>query len=85
MVRVSDIAERGSLGLGVGGGGGHVVTGDPVAVVGPAGQIFVAASLAAERPPPVVYGTSAAQDAQQSIAHPTHFMSAAAVYRNRVA
>ena len=72
-----------SLGIGVGGGGGHGVAGDPVTVVGPAGQVFVAASLAAEWPPPLVHGTRAAQDAQQSIAHPTHFMSVATNDRNR--
>src|SRR6185503_14997253 len=63
-----------SVGFGVGCRGGHRITGDAVTAVGPSGQVLVPASLAAERLVPLVHGTGVAQDAQQSIAHPTYFM-----------
>jgi hypothetical protein len=47
-------------------------TSDVIAAFGPSRQILVAASLAAERPPPRVHGTYATQDAQASVAHPIH-------------
>src|SRR3954470_21579734 len=48
------------------------LAGDVIAAVRPPGQVFIPAPLAAERPPPVVHRMLSAQDAQRSLAHPTH-------------
>src|SRR5215218_474087 len=45
--------------------GWYWIAGDPVAAVCPPRQVLVATALAAERPPPRLHGTPAAQDAQR--------------------
>src|SRR2546425_7643837 len=53
-------------------GRGYPFAGDAVASIGPSRQVFVAASLAAERTPRRVYRALAAQDAQPGVAHPAN-------------
>src|SRR3954469_21744037 len=50
----------------------HRLGGDAVATVRPLRQVRSPAALAAERPPMRIHRTLTAQDAQPSLAHPTH-------------
>jgi hypothetical protein len=42
----------------------------PIGSFGPSRQVFVAATFAAERTPPLVYWSCATQHAQRGVAHP---------------
>jgi hypothetical protein len=46
--------------------------GHAVAAIRPSRQIFVTASFATERTPPLIYRPGAAHDAQRGVAHPTN-------------
>ena len=54
---------------------GDGLTADSISFIRPAGKVFVAAALAAERPPARINRTDLTQDAQLGLAHPNNHNS----------
>ena len=67
--------SMGGIGVGLAVAIGDGLTADSISFIRPAGKVFIAAALAAERPPARINRTDLTQDAQLGLAHPNNHNS----------